>query len=97
MEINGIVCETCDAYWHYVCAELTQEEIDVKWKDEFYCKLHRNSMIEIRKPQLPVMSNTRNDMFEEEDQVKTERYGAVGGVEDGHTLKKNMYHLKKGN
>ena len=39
---KGVVCEKCKAYWHYECAEVTQQEIDTVWKEEFFCKAHRS-------------------------------------------------------
>ena len=38
---NGVVCERCNAYWHYECAKVTQEDIDTIWKEEFVCEMHR--------------------------------------------------------
>ena len=38
---KGVVCELCNAYWHYECAKVTQEEIDTIWKEQFVCEMHR--------------------------------------------------------
>ena len=40
-EDNGIVCESCKAYWHYHCAGVTQEEVDNLGIEEFLCVKHR--------------------------------------------------------
>ena len=40
---EGVVCEQCNAYWHYQCAKVTQAEIDTVWKEEFLCEAHRAS------------------------------------------------------
>ena len=29
---NGVVCVKCEAYWHFNCAEVTQEILDSEWK-----------------------------------------------------------------
>ena len=39
----GVVCEQCRAYWHYECANVTQEQIDTIWKGDFLCETHRKS------------------------------------------------------
>ena len=44
-EENGVVCEKCKAYWHYKCANVTQQQIDTVWKDEFLCEAHRNESL----------------------------------------------------
>ena len=41
-EENGVVCEKCKAYWHFMCANVTQQQIETIWKDEFLCEAHRN-------------------------------------------------------
>ena len=38
---KGVVCKKCKAYWHYGCANVTQEEIDTQWKEDFVCEAHR--------------------------------------------------------
>ena len=40
---KGVVCEQCKAYWHYGCANVTQEQVDLLGKDEFVCESHRKS------------------------------------------------------
>ena len=41
---KGVVCVPCQAYWHYRCANITQQELDENWKDkDFHCELHRDS------------------------------------------------------
>ena len=37
---HGIVCESCNAYWHYHCAGVTQEEVDNLENEEFLCEKH---------------------------------------------------------
>ena len=46
---QGVVCEQCNAYWHYQCAKVTQVEIDTVWKDEFACEAHRASLKPVTK------------------------------------------------
>ena len=43
---NGVVCEQCQAYWHYSCANVTQEQLDTIWHEEFVCEVHRNGVIQ---------------------------------------------------
>lgn len=51
---KGVVCEECKAYWHYSCANVTQQEIDNLWKEEFLCEAHRLS------PKVtPMMTNSK--------------------------------------
>lgn len=39
---EGVVCPECNAFWHYTCADVTQEEIENDWKDrDFLCSKHR--------------------------------------------------------
>ena len=38
---KGVVCEPCIAYWHYKCANVTQEQIETVWKEKFVCEAHR--------------------------------------------------------
>ena len=40
---QGVVCEECKAYWHYRCANVTQNEIDTVWKEDFLCETHRQT------------------------------------------------------
>ena len=45
-EEDGVVCRPCQSYWHYDCVGVTQEELDVTWKDvQFLCPFHRNKEI----------------------------------------------------
>ena len=38
---DGVVCAPCEAYWHYTCAGVTQEELDGKWRNVNYlCPKH---------------------------------------------------------
>ena len=39
---NGVACETCQAFWHYSCAGVTQEELDDQWSNKpFLCPEHQ--------------------------------------------------------
>ena len=41
---DGVVCVTCNAYWHFNCAEVSQQILDNEWKDiEFLCVNHRST------------------------------------------------------
>ena len=35
---GAVVCYTCDAYWHFSCASVTEDEVKQLGNDEFYCK-----------------------------------------------------------
>ena len=38
---EGVVCNECNAYWHYECANVTQKELDEKWNGvHFQCAEH---------------------------------------------------------
>ena len=39
---EGVVCSQCQAYWHYSCAGVTQEELDNNWSGiDYLCLAHR--------------------------------------------------------
>ena len=43
---NGVVCVKCDAFWHFNCADVSQQILDTEWKGiEFVCALHRNENV----------------------------------------------------
>ena len=60
---KGVVCKQCQAYWHYECANTSQEEIDELWSDrDFQCELHRKS-VEVVKDKVP----SNDDYFVDEN------------------------------
>ena len=41
---DGVVCMTCNAYWHFNCAEVTHEILEMEWAGiEYLCAQHRNT------------------------------------------------------
>ena len=38
---QGVVCFSCNAYWHYKCANVTDADIEGLADQEFYCIEHR--------------------------------------------------------
>ena len=40
---QGVECPTCVAYWHYSCANTSEEEVMKLGKKEFYCEQHRKT------------------------------------------------------
>ena len=45
-------CVTNVAYWHFNCAEVTQEILDEKWKNsEFLCVMHSRECAELLQDQ----------------------------------------------
>ena len=36
----GVECVECEAYWHYQCAEVTEDEVNALGKQEFTCRMH---------------------------------------------------------
>ena len=39
---EGVLCIECHAFWHFACAEVTNEVLEVEWSDkEFLCAKHR--------------------------------------------------------
>ena len=38
---NAVVCNTCNAYWHFDCANTNAEEVKKLGDSEFYCEKHR--------------------------------------------------------
>ena len=39
---DGVACDTCQAFWHYVCVGVTQQELDEEWNERpFLCPKHR--------------------------------------------------------
>ena len=41
---KGVICETCNTYWHYSCVGTTKNEIETKYRGiPFYCKQHRQN------------------------------------------------------
>ena len=50
VDTDGVVCKTCQAYWHYSCANVTQDELDTDWTgEEFLCEMHRGSLLRVIK------------------------------------------------
>ena len=48
VEDTGVVCEKCQAYWHFPCVGVTQQEVNEKWDDKpFLCPSHRASTPDI--------------------------------------------------
>ena len=42
-ENDGVVCASCNAYWHFSCAEVSNEILENEWADvEFMCEHHRS-------------------------------------------------------
>ena len=37
---NGVVCTSCVAYWHYECANVTEDDIAKLGDKDFYCSSH---------------------------------------------------------
>ena len=69
-EKANVICVKCDAYWHYECVEVTQEELDEKWANvDFLCKKHReekaNEMVVSQVIQTPDV----NDGFDDDKLV----------------------------
>ena len=63
---EGVVCTQCQAYWHYSCADVTQEELDQNWSGiDYLCSAHRevsqkqisSSIIDKSARKQPVPSN----------------------------------------
>ena len=48
VESEGVICKSCQAYWHYGCANVTQEILDNEWKGDFVCEQHRKSLTGIQ-------------------------------------------------
>ena len=42
---NAVVCNTCNAYWHYECANTNADEIMKLGELEFYCEKHRVTVL----------------------------------------------------
>ena len=41
VEEKGVECKGCNAFWHYVCADVTQETLDDKWDGiDWVCDKH---------------------------------------------------------
>ena len=40
---QGVVCFSCEAYWHYGCAGVTEDNIESLGNEEFYCREHRQN------------------------------------------------------
>ena len=40
---KGVVCSSCVAYWHYRCANVTEEEVNNLGEDDFFCFNHKQS------------------------------------------------------
>ena len=45
VESDAVVCDTCNAYWHYVCANTSAEEVEMLGNEEIYCEKHRIPVI----------------------------------------------------
>ena len=43
---KGIECTTCVAYWHYSCANISDEEAEKFRRKDFYCEKHREVALE---------------------------------------------------
>ena len=56
---DGVACEKCQAFWHYCCAGVSQNEIDENWSGKpFLCQEHREAC--------PLSTVTASEVAQEE-------------------------------
>ena len=65
---KGVVCATCVAYWHYECADVSEEDVAKLGKREFYCKKHIQDGMEIAETDL---STVTDDLYQADGGVLT--------------------------
>ena len=44
VDSEGVVCEACQAYWHYICANLNENEIKKLDGQDFFCEFHKKNI-----------------------------------------------------
>ena len=60
---DGVVCVQCNAFWHYACANTSQEALDQLWLNkDFLCENHRHAN-KISSSSLQVKNVNTNDCF----------------------------------
>ena len=43
---QGVECKGCNAFWHYMCAEVTQSTLDDEWDGkDWFCSRHHHNLI----------------------------------------------------
>ena len=68
VEEDGVVCEECKAYWHYVCANTDEGKVHQLGDEDFLCEKHKQESYkqkyeEIRL-QMSSMKETLNSQVE---------------------------------
>ena len=67
---GAVVCNTCDAYWHFACAMVTEEEIKQLGDDEFYCQKHSNGLAVVESNMVEMESIECNTSDLEDNQTE---------------------------